>query len=127
MKSVLVAALLLIATSAQASFLCTSKELRDDGKPAYGMTVNESETVETHVQIAIWATGHANDADQFECVRESMDYGNGRTSQYKCQANGDKTLQVYAQRSGAKITATADLKSAAGQLLLSSMYCKSIE
>ncbi|UYL07629.1 hypothetical protein B9G69_011285 [Bdellovibrio sp. SKB1291214] len=127
MKSVLVASLLLFATSAQASFLCTSKEVRDDGKPAYGMTVNEFETVNTHVQIAIWATGHASQADQFECIRESMEYGNGRTAQYKCEANGDKTLQVYAQRSGAKITATADLKSSAGQFLLSNMLCKTIE
>ncbi|WP_413581965.1 hypothetical protein [Bdellovibrio sp. HCB288] len=127
MKSLLVASLLMIATSAQASFLCTSKEIRDDGKPAYGMTVNESETVNTHVQIAIWATGRASEAEQFECVRESTDYGNGRTSQYKCEANGDKTLQVYAQRSGQRISATADLKSPAGQLILSSMYCKSIE
>lgn len=127
MKSVLIASLLMIASSAHASFLCASKELRDDGKPAYGMTVSESETVNTHVQIAIWATGHANDADQFECVREAMEYGNGRTSQYKCQANGDKTLQVYAQKSGPKISATADLRSSAEQLILSGMYCKSIE
>ncbi|WP_413584623.1 hypothetical protein [Bdellovibrio sp. HCB274] len=127
MKSLLVASLLMIATSAQASFLCSSKEVRDDGKPAYGMTVNESETVNTHVQIAIWVTGRSSEAVQFECVRESADYGNGRTSQYKCEANGDKTLQVYAQRSGQRISATADLKSKEGQLILSSMICKSFE
>ncbi|UYL07628.1 hypothetical protein B9G69_011280 [Bdellovibrio sp. SKB1291214] len=127
MKSVLVASLLLIANSAHASFLCTSKEVREDGQPAYGMHVHEArETTSTH--IAIWKTGKYSTPYQFECVRESMDYDNGRTSEYKCAKSDDKTLQVFSQLTGEKITATADLKSVSeGQLILSSMNCKPVE
>jgi hypothetical protein len=127
MKSVLVASLLLIATSAQASFLCTSKEVREDGQPAYGMHVHEArENTSTH--IAIWKTGKYSAPYQFDCVRESTEYDGGRTSDYKCAASGDKTLQVYSQLTGVKIQATADLRSASeGQLILSSMNCKPVE
>jgi hypothetical protein len=127
MKSLFIASLMLIATSAQASFLCTSKETREDGQPAYGMHVHEAEgTNSTH--IAIWKTGKYSTPYQFDCVRESMDYDNGRTSEYKCQKSGNETLQVFAQFTGEKISATADLKSTSeGQLILSSLSCKAIE
>ncbi|WP_413557602.1 hypothetical protein [Bdellovibrio sp. HCB209] len=127
MKSLLIASVLMMATSAHASFLCASKEAREDGKPAFGMHVHEA-VGSTATHIAIWKTGKDTTPFQFDCVRESMDYDNGRTSEYKCGKNGDMTLQVFAQHTGQKIAATADLKSVPeGQLILSSMTCKPLE
>ena len=127
MKSLFIASLMLIATSAQASFLCTSKEVREDGHAAYGMHVHEADGSDS-THIAIWKTGKDSTPYQFNCVRESSDYDNGRTSQYNCEKSGNETLQVYAQHTGPKIAATADLKSSTeGQLILSSMTCKDIE
>ncbi len=127
MKSLFIVSLMLIATSAQASFLCTSKEVREDGHAAFGMHVHEADgSSSTH--IAIWKTGKDTTPYQFNCVRESTDYDNGRTSQYKCEQSGNETLQVYAQHTGAKIEATADLRSSTeGQVILSSMTCKDVE
>lgn len=125
MKSVFVALLLLMASSAQASFLCKSQEVNENGKSAFGMHVHEAK-VGNSAHIAVWKTGTESSPYQFDCVRESTDYDNGRTSQYTCQKNGDMTLQVFAQHTGAKIAATVEFRTP-DQEILSSMNCKTVK
>ncbi|MBO9666615.1 MAG: hypothetical protein J7501_07350 [Bdellovibrio sp.] len=122
MKSLLTAAILLATASAQASFLCTSKEIRDDGKPAYGMSVNESPESDKNIVIAVWATGQAKHAKQFNCTRSSLTYGT--TAQYTCEQNEGTTLQVFTQENNLKFTAVLDMYSADSSLRLANMYCK---
>jgi hypothetical protein len=122
MKALLTAVILMATASAQASFLCTSKEIRDDGKPAYGMSVDESPESDKNIVIAVWATGQANHAKQFECTRASLTYGT--TAQYTCAPNEGTTLQVFAQENGLKFTAVLDMVSAESSLRLANMYCK---